>query len=129
VVQAQPLGDVVELVARESELLLDDLQEVDLSVRRRRLQAGLHELPVEMRNVEPLSVEVDNSVSLIQELMSKANHLTLTNVEGAEEGHLFFPVPLRCEADDFPALKELVESYVLLPKTPNVGKVGRSFYI
>ena len=121
VVQAELLGDVIKLVAREPEVLLDDLQEVDLCVRRRGSQAGLNELPVEVRNVEPLSVEVDNGVSRVQQFMRCPDHLFLTVMEGREEVDSFHSVELGCEADDFPALKELVQGHILLPQPPNMS--------
>src|SRR5690606_21553066 len=124
VVQPELFGDVVELVAREPEVLLDDLQEVDLRVRRRRSQAGLNELPVEVRDVEPLAVEVDNGVCLIQHFVSRGNHRLLTVMEGREELNLRLPVHLGREADDVSGLKELGKPYVRLPERPYVRKRG-----
>src|SRR5690606_19535495 len=124
VVQPELFGDVVELVAREPEVLLDDLQEVDLRVRRRRSQASLNELPVQVRNVEPGPIEVNDRIGLVQHLVSRGNHRLLTVMEGREELNLRLPVNLGREADDFSGLKELGKPYVRLPERPYVRKRG-----
>src|SRR5690606_22336786 len=123
VVQPELLGDVVELVAREPEVLLDDLQEVDLRVRRRRSQASLNELPVQVRNVEPLAIEVDNCIGCAKKPMSLLYHRFLTIMEGATENGVWPVFPLGREADDFSGLKELTQGHILLPQSPHMRKL------
>ncbi|WP_241838887.1 MULTISPECIES: hypothetical protein [unclassified Streptomyces] len=124
VIQAKGLSHVIQLVGGEPEILLDDLQKVDLSIGGRRRKTCLNELPIQVGNVKPGPVEVNYSISLVEKLMSRINHLHLSVMERRVELNQVVTMPLGCEGDDLSAFKELGETYVLLPQAPYVGQVG-----
>lgn len=123
------LRNMVQLVGREPELLLDDLQKVDLLDWSRRGKPRQKEFPVQVGKVELGAVVMYDHISFVDEVESSFNHGRVSDLKVGQEHNLLFVQPLGCKANDLSSLHELVQTHVHLEQLPHMGKCWATFDI